>query len=100
MQESASNSDPRYHVANVGHMLNDLVRHLREDIRKFDEPKAQALFETSAEVLQGLHTAFTHYETGSEPVIARCHRERIPIAGSILPISARAQTPRSLNLCA
>lgn len=46
--------------------LDDLIHHLRDDIRQFDEPKAQALFETSAEVLQGLHTAFSHYEAGQE----------------------------------
>ena len=51
-------SDPRYHTANVLAALDDLIRHLREDTREFDEPKAQALFETSAEVLGGLRTAF------------------------------------------
>jgi hypothetical protein len=59
-------SDPRYHTANVLAALDDLVRHLREDTREFDEPKAQALFETSAEVLDGLRTAFQHYERGAE----------------------------------
>ncbi len=67
MRESASNSDARHHIAKVDNMLGDLVRHLREDIQKFDEPKAQALFETSAEVLQGLQTAFAHYQRGTEP---------------------------------
>ena len=47
-------------------MLGELIDHLRQDTRYFDEPKAQALFETSAEVLQGLRTAFAHYEEGSE----------------------------------
>ena len=59
-------SDPRYHTANVLAALDDLIRHLREDTREFDEPKAQALFETSAEVLGGLRTAFQHYESGAE----------------------------------
>jgi hypothetical protein len=31
--------------------LKDLAQHLREDVAKIDEPKAQALFETSAAVL-------------------------------------------------
>jgi hypothetical protein len=43
-----------------------LIAHLREDIGKVKEPKAQALFETAAEVLTGLRTAFEHYERGSE----------------------------------
>ena len=71
MQQGATNPDPRYHVANVSKMLGDLVEHLRNDIHQIDEPKAQALFETSAEVLQGLQTAFSHYESGAEPGMRR-----------------------------
>lgn len=54
------------HVAVVKTMLEALTDHLRGDVKQFDEPKAQALFETAAEVLQGLHTAFDHYQHGSE----------------------------------
>jgi len=32
---------------------------LRADIRQFDEPRTQALFEARAEVIQGLQTAFS-----------------------------------------
>jgi len=66
MQQSVPNPDPRFHVENVSNMLGDLISHLRDDIRQFEEPKAQALFETSAEVLQGLQTAFKHYQAGTE----------------------------------
>jgi len=59
-------SDPRYHTANIRATLHDLIGHLRQDVGKFDEPKAQALFETSAEVLAGLEAAFEHYESGAE----------------------------------
>ena len=71
MQKSIANPDPGFHVTNVGNMLDDLIHHLREDTQQFDEPKAQALFETSAEVLQGLRTAFRHYQSGSEPAMRR-----------------------------
>jgi hypothetical protein len=71
MQSSVPNPDPRFHVANVKNMLGELIQHLRDDIGQFDEPKAQALFETSAEVLQGLQTAFSHYESGREPGMRR-----------------------------
>jgi hypothetical protein len=40
--------------------------HIREDVTKVDDPKAQALFETSAEVLGGLITAYDHFEQRSE----------------------------------
>jgi hypothetical protein len=59
-------SDPRHHAANVGRMLEELIAHLRDDIGRVSEPKAQALFETGAEVLKGLRTAFEHYEKKTE----------------------------------
>ena len=42
------------------------MQHIREDITKVADPKAQALFETSAEVLGGLITAYEHFEQRSE----------------------------------
>lgn len=58
--------NPVHHTQNVKQMMNDLINHLRDDISKIDEPKAAALFETSAEVLKGLVTAFEHYEEKNE----------------------------------
>ena len=46
--------------------FRELIEHLRGDINKIDEPKAQALFETAAEVIRGLDTAFKDYEEKSE----------------------------------
>lgn len=43
-------------------MLEDVVTHARED-GKIDDPNAQALFETSAEVCTGLIKAFQGYES-------------------------------------
>ena len=43
-----------------------LIEHLRQDVVKVAEPKAQALFETSAEVLTGLVKAFVDYEKKTE----------------------------------
>ena len=71
MKPSVPNPDPCYHTANVKKMLEELIEHLREDTRHIAEPKAQALFETSAEVLEGLRTAFTHYEEGRETGMQR-----------------------------
>lgn len=59
-------SDPRHHTIKLKAMLEDALRHAREDVSKIKEPKAQALFETTAEVLTGLQKAFTHYEEGTE----------------------------------
>lgn len=59
-------SDPRHHTDKVKTMLDDLTKHLRDDVEAVSEPRAQALFETTAEVLIGLRTAFEHYDQGEE----------------------------------
>jgi hypothetical protein len=60
-------SDPRHHTMKIKRMLDDVIRHVREDVGKVDDPKAQALFETTAEVLNGLVTAYEHAEQKAEP---------------------------------
>jgi hypothetical protein len=47
-------------------MLDDVRDHLREDVGKVEDPRAEALFEATAEVLGGLITAYEHYERGTE----------------------------------
>jgi hypothetical protein len=64
-------SDPRHHTQNIKGMLDEAAQHCREDVGKINEPKAQALFETTAEVLLGLVTAYNHYESGTEPGMRR-----------------------------
>ena len=49
-----STDDPRHHTRNIKARLTETINHLREDIEKVHDPKAQALFETTAEVLKGL----------------------------------------------
>ena len=44
-------SNPQQHTANVKQMLNDVIRHLSEDVGRIEEPRAEELFETTAEVL-------------------------------------------------
>jgi hypothetical protein len=59
-------SSPLHHTTNIKGMLSELTNHLREDVGKVSEPKAQALFETSAEVIGGLMKAFDDYERKDE----------------------------------
>jgi hypothetical protein len=59
-------SDPRHHTANIKHMLDDTARHAREDVDKVRDPRAQALFETTAEVLDGLRKAYDDFEKKNE----------------------------------
>ena len=65
MKLSSKNS-PIHHTQKIKARMRQLIEHLREDVGKVTEPKAQALFETSAEVLIGLVKAFDDYENKSE----------------------------------
>ena len=59
-------SNSKIHSENIRQEFQELADHLRRDINKVKDPKAKAMFETSAEVLTGLVTAFKHYEDGIE----------------------------------
>jgi hypothetical protein len=52
-------------------MLTELAQHARDDVKQINEPRAQALFETTAEVLDGLARAYTHYDEAAEPAWKR-----------------------------
>ena len=62
----SSENNPIHHTQRIKARMGQLIEHLREDVGKITEPKAQALFETSAEVLTGLVKAFNDYEKKSE----------------------------------
>lgn len=59
-------SDPRHHTEKIRKMLDEAADHARSDVSKISDPKAQALFETTAEVLKGLSKAFSDYEQKRE----------------------------------
>ena len=59
-------SDPRHHTAKLKQMLREIAAHAREDVGKVKDPRAQALFETTAEVLLGLEKAYQDFEERSE----------------------------------
>jgi hypothetical protein len=62
----SSKNNPVHHTQKIKARMRQLIEHLREDVRRVTELKAQALFETSAEVLTGLVKAFDDYEKKSE----------------------------------
>jgi hypothetical protein len=66
-QNRDPDSDPRHHTQKMAKQLQDTITHLREDVKKVDEPQLKAMFETSAEVLGGLVKAFKDYEQKNEP---------------------------------
>lgn len=64
---AGQDDDPRHHTQKMAQRLQDTIAHLREDVKKVDEPQLKAMSETSAEVLGGLVKAFKDYEQKNEP---------------------------------
>ena len=64
--KNSSKRNPVHHTQKIKVRMRRLIEHLRKDVGKIREPKAQALFETSAEVLTGLVKAFKDYEKKGE----------------------------------
>ena len=64
---AGQDGDPRHHTQKMAKQLQDIVTHLREDVKKVDEPQFKAMFETAAEVIGGLVKAFQDYDKKSEP---------------------------------
>ena len=64
--KTSSENNPVHHTRKIKARMRQLADHLREDVGKVTEPKAQALFETSAEVLTRLVKAFDVYENKNE----------------------------------
>ncbi len=61
-----SENSPLHHTRKLKSQMAQLIDHLRADVGQVTDPKAQALFETAAEVVTGLVKAFDDYEQKSE----------------------------------
>lgn len=61
-----NSNDTASRISKVRHGLESLAEQLHADVRGANDPRAKALFETTAEVVKGLATAFAHYEGGKE----------------------------------
>jgi hypothetical protein len=59
-------TDPKVHSQKIQKMLDELISHSRRELEHVEEPRFQALLETTAEVLTGLKTAFSDYNEGKE----------------------------------
>ncbi len=71
--EDNDSRDPKVHAAHVRQVMQDLITHLRQDIDRVEETRAQVLFETTAEVLEGLVKTYDDYDTGEEIAFAESH---------------------------
>ena len=69
-QDAATHTEgstsPLFHARQTRGRFAELIDHLRADVERVDEPQFKAMFETAAEVLGGLVTAFQHYEQKNE----------------------------------
>ena len=64
--EKSTTSDPLVHSVNIKKEFTKLSEHLREEVEKLNDQQANALFEVSAEVIDGLEKAFEDYERKNE----------------------------------
>ena len=64
--KTASRIKSGLHTKKLKAQMGQLIGRLRKDVGKVAEAKAQALIETSAEVLTGLVKAFDDYEKKCE----------------------------------
>ena len=55
-----------HHTLKFKAQMVQLIDHLRSDVGKVTDPKAQAFFENSAEVVAGLAKAFDDFEQKNE----------------------------------
>jgi hypothetical protein len=65
---TSTESDARGHASKLKDMLDQVAQQARQDIAKVSDPRAQALFETTAEVVLGLRKAYDDFEEGTEAV--------------------------------
>lgn len=68
VQHSEAQMTPQQHAQRIEQMLQQARQECRDDIGRVSDPKAQALFETTAEALGGLCKALNDYQQGSEAV--------------------------------
>ena len=78
MQKTETTMTPAEHAQHIATILQQAQQECRADIGRIDDPKAQALFETVAEVVGGLMKALEHYQMGSEPVWQTSTNRQIP----------------------
>jgi hypothetical protein len=60
-----THDDRRYHAANLRKLLSAVIDYARKDVKQISDPKAQALFETTTEMLIGIRRAFEAFEQHS-----------------------------------
>lgn len=66
MQQNEAQMTPQQHAQHIAQMLQQAQSECRADIERISDPRAEALFETLAEVLGGAVKALNDYQSGNE----------------------------------
>ena len=70
MKTIMANADSRSRTNRIKDMLSEVIEGAREEASRVGlQPKAEALLETTAEVLLGLRKAYEHYDKQEEPAM-------------------------------
>lgn len=100
MQQNEAQMTPQLHARQIASLLQQAQRECRTDIGRIDDPKAQALFETVAEVLGGTIKALNDYQSGTEQAWRSSQRipkavERAPTVSDLrVDVDAAEPPPR------
>lgn len=62
LEDEHPEDSPLRETAGAKELMKELILQLRDGVKNVEEPKAQAILETSAEVVRGLLKAFDEYE--------------------------------------
>jgi hypothetical protein len=61
--KAIESSDPKEHAQYIERCIYELKLFCHDEISSVEDPKAKALFETTAEVLGGLEKAYSDYQS-------------------------------------
>ncbi len=67
MSQHETQVSPQQHAQQIAAMLQGVQQECRNNSAQVSDPRAQALFETLAEVLGGAMKALNDYQQGNEP---------------------------------
>jgi hypothetical protein len=93
MSQYETQVSPQHHAQRIAAMLQGAQQECHNDSAQVSDPRAQALFETLAEVLGGAIKALTDYQQGSEPAWKSTADTAHSAPNQAQPRQARASIP-------
>ena len=103
MQRNETQITPQEHARHIASMLEDARRECRADIRRVEDARAQALFETVAEILGGAMKALNDYQKrneqawGSQGRSSSSHTQPPTVSDLRVDVDAAEPPPRLID---